>query len=96
MIALSLETAADQKECEPRAHHKQEKCMFHVTQKRIATIFLAVAALFGAGGCNQGYAAAAAFGLGYLLGNQNSGQIVSTCFLNGAQVDCGSLPENQP
>ena len=70
--------------------------MFCVTLKRIAAILLVVAALFGAGGCNRGYTAAVAFGLGYLLGNQNSGQIVSTCFLNGDQVDCGSLPENQP
>ena len=67
--------------------------MFRVTLKRLATILFAVAALIGASGCNRGYTAAVAFGLGYLLRNQNSGQIVSTCFLNGDQVDCGSVPE---
>ena len=70
--------------------------MFCVTLKRLATILFAVATLIGAGGCNQGFVAAAAFSLGYLLGNQNSGPIASTCFLNGTQVDCASLPENQP
>ena len=70
--------------------------MFYVTLKRMATILVAVVALFGTGGCNLGYTVATAFGLGYLLGNQNSGQIASTCFVNGTQVDCGSLPENQP
>jgi hypothetical protein len=70
--------------------------MSHTLMKRMVVCLLALAASFGASGCRQDLTAATAFGLGYLLGGWGTGQTVSTCFVNGTEVDCGTLPENAP
>ena len=70
--------------------------MSQFAMKRTVTLVLSLMALFGASGCIPGYAATTAFGLGYVLRGFDLGQSVTTCFVNGTQVDCATLPENVP
>ena len=70
--------------------------MSRISIRRIVVCFLIAMASFGASGCRQDLTDATALGLGYLLGSLGTGQTVSTCFVNGTEVDCGMLPENSP
>ena len=70
--------------------------MSRISIRRTVVCLLIAMASFGASGCRQDLTAATAFVLGYLLGNGGTGQTVSTCFVNGTEVDCGTLPENAP
>ena len=78
------------------AQNEKESMMSRISMKRSPMLLLAIAALFGASGCRQDLTAVTAFGLGYLLGGWGTGQTVSTCFVNGTEVDCGTLPEHSP
>lgn len=64
-------------------------------RRTVVCLFLAIASL-GASGCSQDLTAVTAFGLGYLLRGWGTGQTVSTCFVNGTEVGCETLPENAP
>ena len=70
--------------------------MSRISIRRTVVCLLIALASFGASGCRQELTAATAFALGYLLNGWGTGQTVSTCFVNGTEVDCGTLPENTP
>ena len=70
--------------------------MSRISIRRTVVCLLIAIASFGASGCRQDLTAVTALGLGYLLGSWGTGQTVSTCFVNGTEVDCGTLPENAP
>lgn len=78
------------------AQNEEESMMFHTSTRRTVVCLLVATASFGASGCRQDLTAVTALGLGYLLGSRGTGQTVSTCFVNGTEVDCGTLPENSP
>jgi|CXWL01.1.fsa_nt_gi hypothetical protein len=70
--------------------------MSRISTSRTVVCLLVAMASLGASGCRQDFTAATAFVLGYLLSGGATGQTVSTCFVNGTEVDCGTLPENAP
>ncbi len=62
--------------------------MFSMKFGKLKLSVLMLLSLVGASGCVDPFSAF--FDLGYFLG---SSQAVNTCFLNGVEVDCGTLPE---
>lgn len=67
--------------------------------KRFIKSYVAVAVLAGASvlntGCIEGLIGTTSFGAGYVLGALNPfTQTNTTCFENGVEVDCGTLPED--
>lgn len=63
--------------------------------KRVALLVTLAGLLTVSVGCIEAVvgAGAASFGLGYLFGTANAPTVTEThCYLNGAEVDCGTLP----
>lgn len=72
--------------------------VYHPTKARYLVILAMTVAVTFAAGCDRWHAALGVglgFGAGWIVGGLNAPtQTTTTCFQNGVEIDCASLPEN--